>query len=123
MTATAAQLSFEDLPSAEPGRPLHGMQRLGETFEFGAMLMQLLGLAGWTVVITKPFAGIHELEQEHADGVLVIAERDGLEVRRTGASLADVASEIFSEAMALLPPRAQRKVMRGYDPATAPIPY
>lgn len=98
------QLSFADLPEPDDrGKDidLGSMERLGETFEFGYMLLELLTLGGWQVVVTKPFAG--QDDQGHGDraGVLVIAERGPYEVRRVGASVATVASDVFCEAMML----------------------
>ena len=97
------QLSFDDVDLDEFDESeeidLGSMQRLGESFEFGYMLLQLLELAGWQVAITRPFAGVDET-LEHA-GVLVIAERGPFEVRRVGETVAHVASDLFQEAMSL----------------------
>lgn len=67
------------------------LQRLGETTEFGSMLLRLLSLDGWEVVRTRAFGG----------GVLVIARKGEHEIRRSGGSLADVACDVFGAAMAL----------------------
>ncbi len=48
-----------------------------------------LGKAGWTVGIVAAFAG----------GVLVIASRNGYEVRRSGESVAAVVTEVIAEAL------------------------
>jgi hypothetical protein len=68
------------------------LERLGETREFGSLLLRLLSLDGWDVGHVRAFAG---------DGVLVVARRGELEVRRQGASVADVACDVFTEAMEL----------------------
>ena len=68
------------------------LERLGESPAFGSLLLDLLGCAGWSIVITGAFAG---------DGVLVIARRGPFEVRRSGATLADVAVDLFREAALL----------------------
>lgn len=83
------------------------LQRLGETSEFGFELLDLLGRAGWSVVVTTPFAGLRA--PEHGDEVdanteleraqvLVIVERDGLEYRETGPSVGKVGPRIFQLA-------------------------
>lgn len=91
---TATQLSFDDLPALEADDEL---QRLGETREFGYLLLELLNHAGWDVVVTAAFAG---------EGVLVIARGvDGIEIKRQGAKVADVAADLFQEAMHM--PRPQ----------------
>lgn len=69
-----------------------GLQRLGETTEFRSFLLDMLKLDGWDVGEATAFAG---------DGVLVIASRGRLEVRRQGPSVADVACDVFQDAMAL----------------------
>jgi hypothetical protein len=70
-----------------------GLQRLGETTEFRSLLLDMLVLDGWEVGNVPAFGG----------GVLVIARHDqhAVEVRRQGASVADVACDVFQEAMAL----------------------
>lgn len=83
---------------------MSGLERLGETGEFGWCLLRLLGMSGWSIVVTTPFAGAPVDEQdspkqaEHA-GVLVIAARGGHEIRMTGESVATVASDLFQEAV------------------------
>ena len=80
------------------------LERLGETGEFGWCLLRLLGLSGWSIVVTTPFAGAPVDEQdasseaEHA-GVLVIAARGGHEIRMTGESVAAIACDLFQEAV------------------------
>jgi hypothetical protein len=46
---------------------LGSMERLGETFEFGYMLLELLSVSGWQVNITKPFAGMDETGENRAE--------------------------------------------------------
>lgn len=72
------------------------LERLGESPAFGYALLELLGLAGWEVAVTKPFAGT--LEAGKKPGVLVIVAREGHEIRRTGESVAAVACEVLQEA-------------------------
>lgn len=79
---------------------LGSMERLGETFEFGYMLLNLLSISGWQVAVPKPFAGLDESGERPA-GVLVIATRGPLEVKRIGESVAAVATDLFGEAMRL----------------------
>lgn len=79
---------------------LGSMERLGDTFEFGYMLLELLSLSGWQVAVTTPFAGMDETGERRAE-VLVIASRGPLEVRRIGETVAAVATELFGEAMRL----------------------
>ena len=76
---------------------LGSLQRLGETSEFGYLLLDLLGLDGWEVVVTSAFAG-GSAEAEARPGVLVIASRNGMEVKAVGDSVAAVACELFVEA-------------------------
>lgn len=101
------QLCFDDdLPPLDDGGEeieLGPMQRLGETLEYGYLLLQLLELAGWDVVVTKPFAGVDEELQ--TGGVLVIANNGTFEVKRVGESVAAIASDLFQEAMRLPRPR------------------
>jgi hypothetical protein len=82
----------DELPGVEPPVPLYGLERLGETAEFGSLLLRLLELNGWHVAQLRGFAG---------DGVLVIARKGPFEVARTGARLADIATDVFREAMHL----------------------
>ena len=65
-----------------------GLERLGESYEFGAFLLELLSAHGWTVTVQPAFGG----------GVLVIASKRGHEIKRVGDSSADVAGEIFAAA-------------------------
>jgi hypothetical protein len=93
MTATATrrerlpgQLSVYD----ELDRLEHGpLRRIGEGPELGELLLRPLLLKGWRLLEFPAFAG---------DGVVFVLERGGVEVRRTGASLAEVAIELFTEA-------------------------
>lgn len=93
------QLSFDDLEPDEP-LSLGSMERIGESFAFGSMLVQLMRASGWVVEETKPFAGLDETG-EHNAGVLIIARLGALEIKRVGATLADVAIDLFNEAMYL----------------------
>lgn len=74
---------------------IEGLERLGESVEFGLALLDLLGLPradgkpSWTIVVTRGFSG----------GTLVIASRMGHTVQREGETIADVASDVFMEAM------------------------
>jgi hypothetical protein len=72
------------------------MQRLGETAEFGGLLLRLLQLNGWEIV--GPDDGVTAFAGE---GVLVIARRGEHEVRRTGPSVAAIAPVLFVEASRL----------------------
>ena len=63
-------------------------ERLGESSAYGYELLRLLSFAGWAVCIRPAFAG----------GVLVIAIRNGHEVCRSGASVAEIAGDVFREA-------------------------
>ena len=65
------------------------MERLGESPAFGFELLDLLGRGGWVVAVLPAFAG---------DGVMVIASRNGYEVRRSGATVAEIAPKVFAEA-------------------------
>lgn len=78
------------------------LERLGASDGFGMTLLELVGRGGWDVVRTTPFAGAEidgdDLgEGEHA-GVLVIASRNGYEIRKTGKTLAEAAVKVFYEA-------------------------
>jgi hypothetical protein len=67
------------------------LERLGETLDFGFFLLDILSAHGWTVAVQPAFAG----------GVLVIASKNGYEIRRVGRSTVDVAGEVFAEAARL----------------------
>lgn len=69
--------------------PLHGLERLGDTHDWGAALLRLCELRGWTIDERPRLGG----------GVIVIACRDGCVIERAGATTADVAAPIFEEAM------------------------
>lgn len=79
------------------------MERLGDSSAFGFTLLELVGQAGWEIVRTTPFAGAEldgddaPIEGGHA-GVLVIASRNGYEIRKTGKTLAEAAVKVFHEA-------------------------
>lgn len=69
----------------------HDWPRLGDTFEFGTLLFRLLELHGWSVDI-RPAIG----------GVIVIACLPGAgTVTRYGATVGDVATEIFKAASSI----------------------
>ena len=63
----------------------------------GFYILEMLGLAGWSVAVTA-----HEL------GVRVSAQLGREVVERVGASVADVALEVFEEARAI-----SRRLARG----------
>lgn len=65
------------------------LERLGETQEWGELMLHLLQLQGWTVTVRPLFSN---------SGVLVLAERDRVIVYRKGDSIADVACELFLDA-------------------------
>jgi hypothetical protein len=79
---------------------LGSLERLGDSFEFGSLLLQLLetpnaetGDPGWTIYIRRAFAG---------DGVLLIGTHpllDGVEVKAEGASVAAAAVPFFNDAV------------------------
>lgn len=66
------------------------MERLGETHEWGELTLRLLTLAGWTVTVRRLLDDC---------GVLVHAERDRVVIYRIGGSIAEVASDLFLDAM------------------------
>jgi hypothetical protein len=75
------------------------LERLGETIEWGDAILRTLRLFGWDAIKTTSFAGAD------GEGVLVVAEKQGLEIRRTGATLAEAATRVMEEAVRLSPPR------------------
>lgn len=75
-----------------------GLERLGESREWGDSLLRLLEVGGWTVD-RRPAA----LER----GVLVIASKNGHEVRDSAETLAEVAGRVFEAAI-----RVQRLELR-----------
>lgn len=77
-------------PEPELGAHPHDIPRLGETAEFGSLLLRLLELGGWSVHQLPAFAG---------DGIIVIAHRRGRVVEMRGETIADVAVPIYEEAM------------------------
>jgi hypothetical protein len=74
------------------------MERLGDTVEFGEILLRMLELAnqetgrpGWTIHRRRGFAG---------DGVLLIATHpDGYDVSAAGATVAEAAIPLFLECV------------------------
>lgn len=85
------------LAEAELAGDLGSLERLGDANEFGWHLLELLGLDGWQVAVTAAFAG----------GSLVIASRNGLEVRRSGENVAAIAVDLFKEAQRLMGRRVE----------------
>jgi hypothetical protein len=83
----AGQLSLYDEVDLLTRGP---MRRLGEGRAIGELLLQPLLLRGWR--LHEPFPGFA------GDGFVFILERGGVEVRRTGSSLAEVAVDLFEEA-------------------------
>lgn len=79
------------------------VERLGSTHAWGQLLLQLLELGGWTVTVRPLFCD---------SGVLVLAERDRVVIYRKGASVADVACDLFTEAT------RRRPSVRSPAPAT-----
>lgn len=73
-----------------------GLELLGDSFAVGAVLLETLSAHGWTVSVQRAFAG--GLVDEEVAGVLVIASKNGHEVRRVGRSIAEIAGEVFGEA-------------------------
>lgn len=64
----------------------------------GWYVLEMLGLAGWSVSVTRGDAG----------GSRVRAQLDGHVVERVGPSVADVALQVFEEARA-----SSRRLTRG----------
>ena len=58
----------------------------------GYLLLDELALSGWSIAVFPALAG---------DGIIVSATRGELEVRRRAERVADVACEVFLEAMRL----------------------
>lgn len=86
--ALQAEATAVEQPEPEP-EPWE-IRRLGETVEYGSLLLRLLELHGWTV-LRLPAIG----------GVIVIASRRGQVVERHGASVADVACDVFTRCSSL----------------------
>jgi hypothetical protein len=78
----AQALELEDQPHP------HDIPRLGETVEYGSLLLRLVELSGWQVDV-RPAIG----------GVIVYARRPGRVIQRAGETVADVALPMFEEAM------------------------
>lgn len=86
----AEQLSIYD--EFDRGEPL---RRLGAGPELGAVLLLPLAAKGWHLhEPVRAFAG---------QGNLYILERAGIELRRVGASLGEVAVDLFEEAARYTP--------------------
>lgn len=90
-TRLAGQLCLYD--ELDYGRYGHNLRRLGEGRELGELLLKPLLLKGWR--LHEPFPGFA------GDGFVFVLERGGVEVRRTGGSLAEVAVDLFKEASAM----------------------
>jgi hypothetical protein len=63
--------------------------RLGDTTEWGSLMLRMLELQGWQVTVRPLFGD---------SGVLVLAERDRVVVYRQGNTVADVACDLFQDA-------------------------
>jgi hypothetical protein len=75
------------------------LERLGESFEFGWLILELLENAGWLVHVTVPFAG--QLDGKGTRGVMVVARHellDGVDLRVTGRTVADCATPLLVES-------------------------
>jgi hypothetical protein len=84
------QLSvYDELDRLDQGE----LRRIGNDHAFGELLLRPLLLKGWRLHEFPAFAG---------HGVVFVLERGGVEVRRTGDRLADVAVELFTEAAAMV---------------------
>lgn len=84
------QLSvYDELDRIDRGE----LRKLGEDHVLGELLLRPLLLSGWRLLEFPAFAG---------EGVVFVLERGGIEVRRTGDRLADVAVEMFKEAAAMV---------------------
>lgn len=89
MVTLAGQLSIDDELEHV------GLRRLGDGPELGVPLILPLVAKGWRLHDpVRAFAG---------GGFLFVLERDGVEVRRVGACLADVAVDLFREAARMTP--------------------
>lgn len=79
------------------------MERLGDSFEFGEFLLELLEKRGWTVHPTRrAFAG---------NGVLVIVTHpDGYQLQAEGPSVVEAATQIFINAPGVAP-RAEEQLV------------
>jgi hypothetical protein len=71
------------------------MERLGETIEWGELLIRLLELKGWKVHRRRAFAG---------DGVILIATNPaGYDVQAAGATVAEASFPLFMECVTRIP--------------------
>lgn len=99
MTSTATARKHEQLPGQlsvydELDRLDEGeFRRIGKDHVFGELILRPLLLNGWRLLEFPAFAG---------DGVVFVLERGGIEVRRTGDRLADVAVDLFTEAAGMV---------------------
>jgi len=72
------------------------LERLGDSAAFGMALLDLLCMDGWELSITN--AGFAE---QRTGQLLVTMTKGHLQIRRTCREAAEVAGEIFAEAMQL----------------------
>lgn len=70
---------------------LRGLERIGSSLEFGSLLLRLVELDGWTVM-RRPRVG---------GGEIIECARGDQRVCRDADMLADVAVDVFREAMRL----------------------
>lgn len=75
------------------------LERLGGSFEYGWVILELLVQVGWYVHVTTPFAG--QVDGDGTRGVMVVARHpllDGVDLRVTGRTVADCATPLMIEA-------------------------
>jgi hypothetical protein len=100
LDATLQQLTIYDVLAElerEPADEPIGMSRLGAGPELGMTLLQPLLMRGWTLLPpVVAFAGGRQL-------FILVHKRIGLEVKAEGATLGDVAVELFEQAAAFTP--------------------
>lgn len=70
------------------------LRRLGEGIELSMALLEPLFVRGWRLHETRAFAG-------GDDRLLFVLANDVFEVKREGATLGEVAGELFDEAVKL----------------------
>jgi hypothetical protein len=93
-------------------------QRLGESFEFGYVILGLLEKAGWFVHVTVPLGG--QIDGEGTRGVMVLAVHRFADVpplEVCGRTVADCATPLMVEAGKYLP--AIRNAQRRREDAIA----
>lgn len=79
---------YDELERLDEGE----FQTIGKDRVFGDLILRPLLLNGWRMFEFPAFGG---------EGSIFVLERGGIEVRRTGQRLADVAVDLFTEAAAL----------------------